>query len=172
MSSFHFKVATAKDVEAVQEISRITFYQAFHGQNSKEDMDLFLKENFTATSTKKELADKNNLFLLLYQDTNLIGYVKLSESEAPADLSDLKTIEIARIYLLTNKTGKGAGALLIQKIIEVAKEKNKEAIWLGVWELNSKAIAFYEKWGFQKFGQHHFVLGKDIQNDWLMKKLL
>nr|WP_315824340.1 hypothetical protein [Paraflavitalea speifideiaquila] len=43
---------------------------------------------------------------------------------------------------------------------------------VGVWEYNHRAIAFYTKWGFQKFSQHLFVVGNDPQTDWMMKKEL
>jgi ribosomal protein S18 acetylase RimI-like enzyme len=58
----------------------------------------------------------------------------------------------------------------MQNCIDKAIELKKEIIWLGVWEKNTKAISFYSKWGFIKFAEHPFVLGDDIQNDWLMKK--
>ena len=43
-------------------------------------------------------------------------------------------------------------------------------MWLGVWEKNLKGIRFYERFGFKKFSEHLFVLGNDIQTDWLMMK--
>jgi ribosomal protein S18 acetylase RimI-like enzyme len=58
----------------------------------------------------------------------------------------------------------------MQRCIEIAKEMHREIIWLGVWEHNQQAINFYTKWGFEKFGEHDFVLGNDVQTDWLMKK--
>jgi len=60
----------------------------------------------------------------------------------------------------------------MQHCIEVARQKSARVIWLGVWEKNNKAIAFYTKWGFEKFGEHVFMLGDDPQTDWLMKKVL
>jgi ribosomal protein S18 acetylase RimI-like enzyme len=48
----------------------------------------------------------------------------------------------------------------------------KDNIWLGVWEHNHQAIKFYTTWGFEKFGDHLFLLGDDPQTDWLMKKEL
>jgi ribosomal protein S18 acetylase RimI-like enzyme len=53
-----------------------------------------------------------------------------------------------------------------------AKEHGHDRVWLGVWELNARAIAFYEKWGFEKFGEHVFMLGTDPQTDFMMRKKL
>ncbi len=60
----------------------------------------------------------------------------------------------------------------MQKSIDIAKQKQKQIIWLGVWEKNQRAIDFYHKWGFEKFGEQNFLLGTDLQTDLLMKKEL
>ena len=41
-------------------------------------------------------------------------------------------------------------------------------MWLGVWERNARAIAFYAKWGFIDIGDHVFMLGSDRQTDRIM----
>jgi ribosomal protein S18 acetylase RimI-like enzyme len=71
--------------------------------------------------------------------------------------------------VLSNYQGKGLGRIMIGEVIELAKERKKEFIWLGVWEENKKAIEFYKSMGFEKFGEHPYYIGQDKQNDWLMK---
>lgn len=88
------------------------------------------------------------------------------------EFADKTAIEIARIYAVRHFIGKGTGSALMQKCIDIAKEMNREVVWLGVWEHNKLAIDFYSKWGFEKFGEHVFVLGNDPQTDWMMKKIL
>jgi ribosomal protein S18 acetylase RimI-like enzyme len=79
-------------------------------------------------------------------------------------------VEIERIYSIREMIGKGVGKKLMEKCLAIAREKNKKEIWLGVWEFNYPAIEFYKRWGFEKFGEHHFPVGLDPQTDWLMKK--
>ena len=50
-----------------------------------------------------------------------------------------------------------------------AREKQAHYVWLGVWEKNERAIAFYRKNGFVAFDTHIFKLGDDEQTDILMK---
>ena len=64
------------------------------------------------------------------------------------------------------------GKALFQHAVTVAKEHDMQYIWLGVWEENHKAIAFYEKQGFVAFDKHVFVLGNDPQTDIMMKLML
>jgi ribosomal protein S18 acetylase RimI-like enzyme len=68
--------------------------------------------------------------------------------------------------------GKGVGKALMEACLDAGRRKGKEWIWLCVWEHNQRAIRFYEKIGFERFGQYVFVLGQDLQNDWCMKKRL
>jgi ribosomal protein S18 acetylase RimI-like enzyme len=117
-----------------------------------------------------EVGNIENIFLLAYYGDELAGYAKLREAKQPEKLNNVNALEIARIYAVANMIGKGVGNLLMQTSISIAKEKGKEVIWLGVWQKNIRAIDFYIKWGFEKFDVSDFLLGNDVQYDWLMKK--
>jgi ribosomal protein S18 acetylase RimI-like enzyme len=164
--------ATKADAQLIAEISHRTFYETFAGQNTKEDMDKFLNEQFTIGRLLLEVGQPNNVFLLAYDEKEVAGYVKLRDAEKPAVLKETNALEIARLYAMAGMIGKGVGSLLMQASINVAKEKAKELLWLGVWEKNQRAIDFYARWGFEKFDETDFLLGNDLQRDWLMRKLL
>ena len=166
------RYATNKDAMLIADISRQTFYETFAADNSKEDMDKFLSEQFTKGKLMMEVDSSENIFLLAYSGDVVAGYAKLREAKQPEKLKNAKTMEIARIYAMPNMIGKGVGNLLMKTSISIAKEKGKEVIWLGVWEKNIRAIDFYKKWGFEKFDVKDFLLGDDVQCDLLMKKEL
>ena len=170
--NFSLHYATKQDAELIADISRQTFYETFAADNTKEDMDKFLREQFTRGKLMLEVGNPENIFLLVYNDDEVAGYVKLRESKAPASLGNNNAMEIARIYSMRNMIGKGVGKILMQACIDIAIEKRKETLWLGVWEKNQRAIDFYGKWGFEKFDETHFLLGNDVQRDWLMRKYL
>lgn len=79
-------------------------------------------------------------------------------------------MEIERIYVLRTHHKKQIGTKLLNFAADIALNKKLHFIWLGVWEHNHRAIAFYERNGFNVFGSHDFVLGADVQTDLLMKK--
>ncbi|XUD04145.1 hypothetical protein IGJ34_002114 [Enterococcus sp. AZ177] len=81
-------------------------------------------------------------------------------------------MEIERIYIDSDFKRLGLGKMLYNKAIERAKELNKTAIWLGVWERNFSAMKFYRKMGFTQVGAHSFFMGEDEQTDLIMKKNL
>jgi ribosomal protein S18 acetylase RimI-like enzyme len=164
--------ANIEDAALIAEISHQTFYETFASENTKEDMDKFLNEQFTKGRLMLEVGAIENTFLLAYVNDKLAGYVKLRESKWPQGLQNFRALEVARIYCLSEMIGKGVGKALMQASIDLAKEKKKDVVWLGVWEKNQRAIDFYIKWGFEKFGEQEFLLGNDLQNDWLMKMAL
>jgi ribosomal protein S18 acetylase RimI-like enzyme len=172
LSSVNIKYATADDAEFIADLSRRTFYETFAVHNTKENMDKFMNERFTKEALMKEVGEPENIFLLAYLENEPVGYVRLRDGEKPIELGDIDAIEIARIYTEQKTIGKGVGKALMLRCFEIAKEKKKKIIWLGVWEHNETAIAFYKKFGFEEFASHIFMLGEDVQTDFLMKKNL
>ncbi|GAA4740468.1 GNAT family N-acetyltransferase [Flavisolibacter ginsenosidimutans] len=166
------RTATKEDAELIADISRQTFYDTFAADNSEEDMQKFLSEQFTRGRLMLEVGAAENSFLLAYCEDKLAGYAKLRDARVPVALKNVPSLEIARLYVLQEFLGKGIGALLMRACLETAREKQKTVAWLGVWEKNKRAIHFYSRWGFQKFGEWDFLLGNDLQRDWLMKKEL
>jgi diamine N-acetyltransferase len=161
--------ATTDDAELIADLSRQTFYDTFLPDNRKEDMDKFMNEQFTKQALMEEVGSPGNIFLLAYADNDVAGYARLRE-KADKLFDHKPTLEIARIYAATHMIGKGVGKKLMEACLSYARMLQKEIVWLGVWEKNQKAIDFYKRFGFEKFAEHDFILGNDIQKDWLMKK--
>jgi diamine N-acetyltransferase len=172
MNEIIIKTATIQDADLIASLSRQTFYDTYARYNSAENMDRFMNELFTHQRLIEEVGAPGNEFLLAYNDNEPVGYARLRKGPNPTGLGDTPAIEIARIYAVQHKIGKGVGSALMQRCIDVAKETGNQVIWLGVWEKNQKALDFYTRWGFEKFGDHTFLLGNDDQTDWLMKKVL
>ena len=160
--------ATAEHADLIADISRETFYESFAAQNTQADMDKFMNEQFTKEKLMAEVGAAGNHFLLAYHNSNLAGYVKLKEG-SEAGLNSANAIETSRIYARKDFIGKGIGKALMEASLARAKAMRKEWIWLGVWEQNHRAIQFYTSFGFEKFSEHDFLLGTDLQRDWLMR---
>ncbi|HYC27218.1 MAG TPA: GNAT family N-acetyltransferase [Chitinophagaceae bacterium] len=166
------RMATPEDAPMIAELSRSTFYDTFASQNTQENMDKFMNEQFTFDALVQEVHSPENIFIIAESGNEVAGYARMRESEPPPSLNELPSIEIARIYALQSMIGKGVGNALMKRCVEIAFEMGKRVVWLGVWEKNQRAIQFYNRWGFEKFDEHDFVLGNDVQRDWLMRKTL
>lgn len=161
--------ATINDIDQLQKIGRQTFLETFSAGNTDENMQKYLDEDFSKTKLTTELDDQNAEFYFATLDNNVIGYLKINFGLSQTELQDDKALEIERIYVLKDYHGKAVGQLLYDKAIQIARQKNADYIWLGVWEENPRAINFYKKNGFVEFDKHIFKLGNDEQTDIMMK---
>lgn len=169
MTEFKIKKVTLDDIDQLQKIGRQTFYETFSAGNTEENMTKYLTEGFSIDKLTTELNDKNAEFYFATFNNNIIGYLKLNFGQSQTELQDDKALEIERIYVLKEFHGKKVGQILYDKAIEIAKNKNADYVWLGVWEENPRAINFYKKNGFVDFDKHIFKLGNDEQTDIMMK---
>jgi ribosomal protein S18 acetylase RimI-like enzyme len=172
MPDITIQFATENDAELIADLSRQTFFESFAPGNTKENMDKFMNEQFTRQKLIDEVKQPWHIFFIAFTNDEAVGYVKMREGAVPSGLVNESCIEIARIYSVEHKIGTGVGRKLMQTCHDIAKQKKKKIIWLGVWEKNQRAIDFYTSWGFEKFGENDFILGDDVQTDWLMKKTL
>lgn len=169
MESITIKEVTLNDIEQLQKIGKKTFYETFSESNSEENMNNYLEEGFSKEKLTTELNNKNSEFYFATLDHETIGYLKVNFGASQTELKDNKALEIERIYVSKEFHGKNVGQLLYNKAIQIAKKKNIEYVWLGVWEENLRAIRFYQKNGFVEFEKHIFKLGNEEQTDIMMK---
>lgn len=154
--------AGEKDCEALAKLGAKTFYDAYNGKVN--NLDSYIKKSFTKNKLLKEIKKPAFIFLIALKNNKPVGYAKLLGAK------DSQKIELVRLYLLKNFQRQGIGSKLLWECIKIAKKNKFKVIWLGVWEKNRNAIAFYKKSGFKKFGQYKFKFETEIHNDLLMKR--
>lgn len=158
-----------EELPLLQKIGRETFEAAFGAQNKATDMKAYLDESYSVARIQKEFKHDESLFFFAEIDNKVIGYLKVNWGNAQTEGESQSSLEIERIYVISAFQGKKVGKVLFEKAVEIAREKGKQSIWLGVWEKNKKAIKFYVRLGFQIYGSHDFLLGTDLQTDILMR---
>lgn len=172
MSNIEIRKVTATDITALQQISKQTFSETFAAFNTEANMRSYLDEQFSIDTLTSELNHPGSAFYFATENGQPIGYLKLNSGKAQTELKEEDGLEIERIYVAKAFLGKKVGQLLYEKALEIAKQGNAAYLWLGVWEENHRAIAFYKKNGFIEFDQHIFMLGEDVQTDIMMKRRL
>ncbi|HDR7784563.1 MULTISPECIES: GNAT family N-acetyltransferase [Bacillus] len=166
------KKCTLEDLHKLQEISYETFDETFKHQNSPENMNAYLEKALNLKQLEKELANLSSQFYFMYFNNEVAGYVKVNTNDAQSEEMGDESLEIERIYIKSTFQKHGLGKHLLNRAIEIAIEHNKKKIWLGVWEKNENAIAFYKKMGFVQVGAHSFYMGDEEQIDFIMTKTL
>lgn len=167
------RIAAPEDAAMLAEIGRKSFYDAFHEhpKNAPEDMEIFMNQVFGEPIQAAELRDPQTVYLVAEFENEIAGYAKLRQDAREEMVTGERCLEIARFYLLQNFIGRGGIAgRLMQAVLDLARENGFDTVWLGVWEHNPRAQAFYKKWGFEHVGEHIFQLGNDPQTDWVWQR--
>lgn len=174
MSEILIRQATPDDAKLLTDLSYTTFWDAFahHPKNAPDDLAHYMRQAFNLEQIEAELADENSIFLIAEIDGKPAGYAKLIVGSIEEGVNAQKPIELSRLYSHQEYLGKGVGQNLTDACFEYAKTHDHDVMWLGVWEYNPRAQAFYTKNGFREVGKHTFQLGSDPQTDLLMQKEL
>jgi diamine N-acetyltransferase len=164
--------ATLADAHLLSELGSQTFSETFAAENTPEDLAEYIATSFNVARQTSELEDPASVFLIAEVGGRPAGYAKLRDGEPEQGIEGAKPIELVRLYVLREWLGRGIGAQLMRACLDEARQSGHETIWLGVWERNPRAQAFYRKWNFRSAGEHMFQLGSDLQRDLLMERPL
>ena len=172
MDVISIRLATVNDAKPLTDLAYTTFWDAFadHPKNAPDDLAVYMQQAFSEEQITAELADAKSIFLLAEVDGKLAGYAKLIVESTEDGITAQNPIELSRLYSHQEYLGKGVGQGLVNACFELAKSNKHDVMWLGVWEYNPRAQAFYTKNGFREVGKHTFQLGNDPQTDLLMEK--
>jgi ribosomal protein S18 acetylase RimI-like enzyme len=166
--------ASADDINCLADLAARSFRDTFEEHNDPANIDDYLRSSLTTESVCSEFGDAHNIFLVACIDNidTPAGYAKLITASQDPNVIDQRAVEIERIYADKPVIGRGVGAALMRACVTEAENLRCQAIWLGVWERNERAIRFYERWEFEIVGERQFTLGADLQTDLVMVRKL
>ena len=165
--------ATPADSATFAEFGARTFFEAFAADNTPQDMAAHLASAWSPALQDAELRDPLIDTLLAVESGGaLAGFAQLRAQHGPACVRTLVPIELQRFYVDRPWQGRGLAGALMKEVERVARQRGARELWLGVWERNLRAQAFYRKCGFEEVGTQVFVVGSDPQTDHVMLREL
>ncbi|HEV7605857.1 MAG TPA: GNAT family N-acetyltransferase [Steroidobacteraceae bacterium] len=165
--------ATVADAAALAEFGARTFYETFAADNTTEDMRLHLAEAWRPELQRAEILDPQvDTLLACDARGTLAGFAQLHAGHAPAGIATVQPVELLRFYVDKPWQGRGLAHQLMREVETQARLRGARELWLGVWERNERAQAFYRKHGFRQVGKKTFVVGTDPQTDHVMLREL
>lgn len=158
------------DAVTLAEFAARTFSDTFAGGNRPEDMAAYLPTAYGFEHQRAELQspDITTLIIEASDDKTMMAYAMLRSGPVPSCIDDPAAVELWRFYVDRPWHGLGLAQQLMAASRNAAIERGARTLWLGVWEKNPRAIAFYEKCGFHDVGAHDFWVGSDRQTDRIM----
>jgi GNAT superfamily N-acetyltransferase len=162
----------AEEAGALATFGERVFRDAFAAENRPADLDMYVGMAYGVTQQAAELSDPRITTLIAEVDGRLAGFAQLRPGKTPPCVAGTAPIELWRFYVDRPLQGRGVARVLMDALLEAAHARGAETIWLGVWERNPRAQAFYGKCGFLDVGQQEFRLGSDRQIDRVMSRRL
>lgn len=164
------------DAPRLARVAAALFTETSGAANRPEDMTDYLASAFSEEQQRRELSEPSTRVWLAMEATGEIAglaYVRLNVSPPTScAVSAQRPAELARLYTEQRWHGKGLGQQLMEAVLRTAREHESDIVWLGVWERNARAIAFYRKEGFETVGEQDFILGSSRQRDFVMVRRL
>lgn len=170
--SIVIRTGEESDATFLAELAARTFHEAFAADNRPEDMAHHISRAYGPSQQQRELVDPAITTLLAEVEGQLAGYAQLRFGAAPDHVAGESPVELWRFYVARSWHGRGVAQALMRRVVAEAYRRGGRTLWLGVWERNARAKAFYVKTGFQDVGSHVFMLGTDPQTDRILVRQL
>lgn len=167
-----FRAATVSDAAQLSVLAETTFRATFGAANTEANLTKHCKASYGEPIQRAEILSSDIRTIVAECDRSLIAYAQVRFSNIPPCVEGARPIEIQRLYVDHAWHGKGLAQALMCVCLSEAQASQADVVWLGVWEHNPRAIAFYRKFGFMEVGEHEFRLGDDPQRDVIMVKRL
>ncbi len=158
-----------KHYALLADLGATTFYEAYKTLHKAEDIKAYNANAYSFEVIKQNLKKPDVLYFVAYTMFKEVGYIKLIKNASAPGVNEA-VMELEKIYVLPEFWGSGAGDALMNKAIDVTRQSGFNHLYLGVWQKNERAIAFYKKFGFEVCGTRTFQLGKTLCDDFLMIK--
>lgn len=170
-STFKIRRAAIADVAVLVELSASTFRDTYASAHAPAEVERHIALNFTPAQIAAEISGPASSVLLACVADDPVGYAALRLGPYPDCVPGPAPIELGRLYLTKASIGKGYGSALMRACLAEQARLGGGTLWLGVWDRNALACAFYEKWGFRRVGTYEFRFGETPYRDVVMVRV-
>lgn len=168
--SLVFRDAGPDDAAAIADLGRRSFTETFGHLYSDENLAAFLASH-SEHGWLRELSDPAFAVRTGEADGEAVAFAKLGPPSLPFEPRG-KPIELRQFYVLKPWHGSGAARELMRWVLDEAKRRGADELYLSVFVDNHRARRFYDRYGFEPVGRYDFMVGTHADEDIVMRKPL
>ena len=158
-------VCNREQLSIIRDLAYTIWPSTYREILSSEQLDYMLHNFYSVANLEKQM-DNGQVFELLLEDTNVIGFVAYE-----LNCNETEWLKLHKIYLLPEIQGKGFGIFMIDEVNKRAKDNQQKGLFLNVNKYN-KAKFFYEKLGFVISKEEVIDIGNGyVMDDYVMEYL-
>lgn len=169
----------ASQAAQLSAFSSLCFDQTYGPLCRAADVDAHIAKCFSPAEWLRVLTDGTSWVFAVIIDEQWAGYTHLQLAALPegvvskhAAAPSVTPVEICRFYVARRWHGHGVAATMLANVCAHATAHGAESVWLSSWQGNARANAFYAKCDFEKIGETTFLLGEELQHDFLLERVL
>lgn len=162
----HYRDAIPDDAPLLADLGRRTFTETFGHLYRPEDLAAFLL-NHDSPRWREELSDRAFSVRLAFDGAQPAGYAKVGPPSLPFKPIGVAA-ELRQLYVLKPWQGSGVARSLMAWVIEEARRRGAEHLYLSVFTDNHRARRFYVRHGFAEVGPYAFKVGNHVDEDIVM----
>ena len=167
------RVLQATDAPAYSAFAERLFRETYTDGYDPADIDDYVSKSFSPERQAAEINERGGRVLVVEDARNgLLAFAHLRQTPTPSALAGRFALEISRFYVDRPWHGRGIARVLMSACVAEARSRGADALWLLVYQDNARAVAFYEKSGFRRAGTQPFQLGRRVDQDWLMVRVI
>lgn len=160
------EIAEEKHVHALEHLARLTFTATFGHLYTAENLENHLSKTCSSDFFQRELANGITI-VLAYNTAEYVGYIKYGAVGLPITHHP-DDREIHRLYVVPSCQKQGIGQQLMEYALNDPYLSSAHGLYLGVWEDNTNAQAFYARYGFKPVGDYHYYVGTHADREIIM----
>jgi diamine N-acetyltransferase len=171
VSAFSYRDAVESDAAALADFARAEWAATWgHMPYSPDDLRDYLAKNFGEAIQRAEIADPSTRYRLAFEDGRIVGYCRMGALTLPVD--EAEAVELHRLYVHESVKGAGVAAALMDEAVAWARAQGARAMYLSVWEGNTRAQRFYRRYGFADHGEWDYRVGASVDRDLIWRLAL
>jgi diamine N-acetyltransferase len=159
-------------IELLQQIGEKTYRENFSEIWTEVGINNYLQAQFDSNKLLNYLNEGNTKYFLSYWNLEPVGLIKLNSNKPLPNSLNEKGLELEKIYLRKEFSGRGIGEKMLNFVITQAIQNLERFVWLDVLKINDRAKKFYERNGFTVVDEIEFHTDKLRIDMWVMKKQL
>ena len=162
-----YRNAGIEDANRLARLGASTFTHTFGHLYQPDDLALFL-QNHSVAAWERELTDPAFEVRVAEAGGDMVGYAKLGPPHLPFEPRG-EAAELRQLYVVEEVKGQGVAHALMDWVIDRARDRRADHLYLSVFTDNHRARRFYEKLGFEAEGTYHFMVGNHADDDIVMR---
>jgi diamine N-acetyltransferase len=155
--------ASPLEITIIQSLIQRIWKPTYRDILSEDQMDYMMERMYDSQTLQSQM-DEGHVFLLLNEDNSPVGFAGYQINHPEEGQCKLH-----KIYLLPETQGKGLGKMLLNAVVERAREAGQYSLLLNVNRYN-KAYDFYSAYGFTIKEEVDLDIGSGyFMNDYVME---